>query len=81
MQQEGQEISSGQHFEGVILAEIQSIGCTVRQLCIFRGIKDLKKTETDPVTETDLACEEFIKKIVQKEFSDHEFLGEESFEV
>ena len=41
----------------------------------------MKKTETDPVTETDLACEELIKKAIQKEFPDHDFLGEESYEV
>ncbi len=41
----------------------------------------MRKTETDPVTETDLACEEFIKQMIHTEFSDHEFLGEESYEV
>ena len=41
----------------------------------------MKKTETDPVTETDLACEKFIKELVLTKFPDHEFLGEESFEV
>jgi hypothetical protein len=47
----------------------------------FSGIKDMKKTETDPVTETDLACEALIKKMICAEFPDHEFLGEESYEV
>ena len=41
----------------------------------------MKKTETDPVTETDLACEALIKRMINSEFPDHDFLGEESYEV
>ena len=41
----------------------------------------MKKTETDPVTETDLACEALIKKRIYSDFPDHDFLGEESYEV
>jgi fructose-1,6-bisphosphatase/inositol monophosphatase family enzyme len=39
------------------------------------GIVDKVKTETDPVTETDLACEAAVKAILEKAFPTHAFLG------
>lgn len=41
------------------------------------GIVDKVKTATDPVTETDLACEAAVQAIISKTFPAHAFLGEE----
>lgn len=41
------------------------------------GIVDKVKTATDPVTETDLACEAAVQKIISNAFPAHAFLGEE----
>mmetsp|Transcript_25750 Transcript_25750/g.64914 ORF Transcript_25750/g.64914 Transcript_25750/m.64914 type:complete len:226 (+) Transcript_25750:3-680(+) len=42
------------------------------------GIQDQVKTETDPVTATDYACEALVFKAVKARFPTFEFLGEES---
>jgi fructose-1,6-bisphosphatase/inositol monophosphatase family enzyme len=41
------------------------------------GIVDKVKTDTDPVTETDLACEAVVKAAISQSFPAHAFLGEE----
>ena len=41
------------------------------------GIVDKVKSATDPVTETDLACEAAVQAIISKTFPAHAFLGEE----
>jgi fructose-1,6-bisphosphatase/inositol monophosphatase family enzyme len=58
------------------LSAAQEAGSIIRKT--FRtGIVDKVKTETDPVTETDLACEAAIKAIISQNFPTHAFLGEE----